>query len=64
MKLQILRGPKREVIATFERTPNALVSIEPEVEEGCSVEESEVEDDYVRNLAGFYENPGESARKR
>jgi hypothetical protein len=63
VKLQLLRGRKREVIATFERTPNALVSIEPEVEEGCLVEELEIRDDYVRNLAGFYKNPGESARK-
>ena len=63
MKLQLLRGRKREVIGTFERTPNTLVSIEPEVEEGCSVEEAEVRDDYVRNLAGFYRSHEESPRK-
>ena len=64
MKLHILRGRKGEVIATFERTPNALVSIEPEVEEGCSVDEIDAPDDYIRDLASFYKRYEDAGRKR
>ncbi len=64
MKVHVLRGRRGEVIATFERTPNALVSVEPEVEEGCSLEEVEAPDDYAHDLKSFYKKCEESARKR
>ena len=54
MKLQILRGSKGEVLATFERTPNSLVSVEPEVDVGCCVEEIDAPDDYAKFLPTFY----------
>ena len=56
MKLNILRGPKGEVLATFPRTPDALVSIEPEVEPGCCVEEIDAPDNYTEFLETFYKD--------
>jgi hypothetical protein len=54
MKINVIRGRKGEVIGTFERTPNATVSIEPELEEGYSIEQMDAPDDYLQNIASFY----------
>jgi hypothetical protein len=48
MRMQILRNPKGEVIAMFERTLDALVSTEPEVSEGEELVEVELPDEYIR----------------
>jgi hypothetical protein len=63
MKVHVIRGKKGEVIGTFERTPHAVVSIEPELEPGFSVEEMEAPDDYMTNLSSFY-TKCEAAAKR
>jgi hypothetical protein len=63
MKIQVIRGRKGEVIGTFERTPHAVVSVEPELEDGLSVEEVDAPDDYMLNLPGFYKKC-EAAAKR
>jgi hypothetical protein len=63
MKIQVIRGRKGEVIGTFERTPNALVSVEPELDEGCSIEEVDAPDDYMQKLASFYRSCEASPRK-
>ena len=47
MKMQILRDRKGEIIAIFERRPGALVSIEPEPEDGDELAEIEVPDEYL-----------------
>ena len=47
MKIQILRDSKGEVIATFERTPVALVSMEADVGEGEELVEVDVPNEYV-----------------
>lgn len=48
MKIQILRDPKGKVIATFERTPGALVSMEADVGNGEELIEVDVPDEYLR----------------
>ena len=63
MRLCILRGPKGEVLGTFERTPGALVSVEPEVDAGCCVEEIEAPENYLEFLADFYQHCEESGRQ-
>lgn len=45
MKMQILRDAKGEIVATFERTQGAPVSVEAEVNMGFELEEMEVPDD-------------------
>jgi hypothetical protein len=59
MKVRVLRGPTGEILATFERPPNALVSFEPEVEEDARVEEVEASDDYARDVLSLYNSHGE-----
>ena len=63
MKLHVLRGRKGEVLATFYRTPDALASVEPDVEDGYSVEEVEAPEDYSRDLAGFYRKLEQNRKK-
>jgi len=63
MKVHVLRGRKGEVLATFHRTPDALASVEPEVEDGCSVEEVDAPEDYSRDLAGFYKKCEQNRKK-
>ncbi len=45
MKMQILRNSKGDIIAAFERTPGALVSVEAEPEVGDRLEELELSDE-------------------
>jgi hypothetical protein len=47
MKVQVLRDSKGEVIATFQRTPGELVSVEVEVDKDAKLEEVEVADEYA-----------------
>ena len=55
MKLHVLSGPSGEVLATFTRTPNATVSLEPDVEQSARVEEVDAADEYARDLAPLYQ---------
>jgi redox-regulated HSP33 family molecular chaperone len=44
MKMQVLRDAKGEMIATFERTRGAVVSVRAEEAEGQKLHEEEIED--------------------
>ena len=63
-KVQVLLGPHNEVLATFERTPNAYVACEPEVEEGCRIEEIDAQDDYMEDVKTFHEECAIKARTK
>jgi hypothetical protein len=54
-KIQILRDSKGDVIASFERTPEALVSVEAEVASDQKLEEVEAPGDYTSDVDSFYQ---------
>ena len=54
-KIQILRDSKGEIVASFERTPETIVSVEAEVASNQKLEEVEAPDDYASDVDSFYQ---------
>lgn len=56
MKVQYLRDSKGEIVATFELTPGANVSVRPEIANDQRLEEVETPEDYTSDVDLFYQS--------
>jgi len=58
MKIHVLKDKNGKVLATFHKANAQTPSVEPVLEQGQTVGEMDVADDFHHNLKAFYEKHG------
>ncbi|MBE9035911.1 hypothetical protein [aff. Roholtiella sp. LEGE 12411] len=58
MKINVIKDKNGKVIATFEKAVGDEISVTPVLEEGHTVHEMEVEQDYKDDIKAFYDKHG------